>query len=501
VVREQNFRNPKEIAFYQAVEKNSMVELGKIMNEGGGLRSNYSGIMLLLLRLRQACCHPYLIKHAAYKAGRGFHGDDNGGVVDDPDFLSPYSSGDLDKAFQLADAGISSFQLLSDTAKDMVMTRLAPPLHSPANAVKEVQESSAYPCDICTASYDCSSQRILPAGNIVCRGCAAQILSQNTDGKPENDPFLELDDVRREVHAKIRAFRLAAIVQKHQQLAIGADANLTSAPPPSKKLKRSNKVSIEPVAQVPEATGDTAYSGSLSTAPKPFVATLPNGEATPLGMQARSTKIDTILEVLDTMRKRDGQEKALIFSQWTSMMDIIGVHIAQAGYEFCRLDGTMVMEKRKLEIERFKKNKNITVFLISMHAGGTGLNLTEANNVIIADCWFNPSVEEQCCDRAHRIGQHKTVTVTRMKIAGSVEDRIFAMQKRKAEVCKGALGEEGAQSLGRQKMTLEDALDLFNDTAQHVLLNQSANADPDAQQAAKDVANILSTGAGGAGGY
>lgn len=118
-----------------------------------------------------------------------------------------------------------------------------------------------------------------------------------------------------------------------------------------------------------------------------------------------------------------------------------------------------------------------------------GLNLTEANNVILADCWFNPSVEEQCCDRAHRIGQRSKVRVTRMKIIGTVEEKIYDMCRRKSETCKAALGENGSSTLGRQKMTLEDALELFGNAAENVARN--ANAGASARQAAMDIGRLL----------
>jgi SNF2 family DNA or RNA helicase len=109
--------------------------------------------------------------------------------------------------------------------------------------------------------------------------------------------------------------------------------------------------------------------------------------------------------------------------------------------------------------------------------------------VILADVWWNPSVEEQCCDRAHRIGQRKVVRVTRLKIAGTVEERIYEMCKRKAELCKGALGEEGSRSLGRQKMSLKDAMSLFGGVAENVARN--AAADKTARQAALEIGRLV----------
>jgi SNF2 family DNA or RNA helicase len=115
--------------------------------------------------------------------------------------------------------------------------------------------------------------------------------------------------------------------------------------------------------------------------------------------------------------------------------------------------------------------------------------------VILADVWWNPSVEEQCCDRAHRIGQHNTVRITRLKIVGTVEERIYEMCKRKAEICKGALGAEGSQSLGRQKMTLDDAMSLFGAVADNVA--QSSDADAVTRRAAEDIGRLLAGGAFG----
>lgn len=119
----------------------------------------------------------------------------------------------------------------------------------------------------------------------------------------------------------------------------------------------------------------------------------------------------------------------------------------------------------------------------------TGLNLTEASNVILADCWFNPSVEEQCCDRAHRIGQQRTVRVTRFKMTDTVEERIYTICREKAEICKATLGENGATTLGRQKITLEDALKLFGNAVEHVA--QSTDVDASVRHSAMGIGRLL----------
>lgn len=219
-------------------------------------------------------------------------------------------------------------------------------------------------------------------------------------------------------------------------------------------------------------------------------------------MRLPSTKMTIMLEVLKAMRQRDQSEKCLIFSQWTSMLDIIDVHVGDAGFKTCRLDGTMSMLKRKEQVDEFRSNKQVTVFLLSMHAAGTGLNLTEANNVILADAWWNPSVEAQCCDRAHRIGQKREVRVTRLKITGTCEEKIYDLCARKAETCAAALGESGGKSFGRQKLTVQDALSLFGDAddepagaAAAPTLPLGPGADAATLAAAADIGQILAASA------
>jgi SNF2 family DNA or RNA helicase len=507
-IREVAFGTPREIAFYKAVEKDSIVELRKFAS-AGGLRQNYSGIMVLLLRMRQACCHPHLIEYTAAKVGTDYD--------DDLEFYSPYSASKLDETRQLMEAGESSFAALSESVQEAVIIKLAPP-HDP-----DEPRDEKYQCDCCSQFYMSDSLKIIPTGMLACRSCIANITNEYPSCKQENDPFLELDDVRCEVHVKVRderrrnretmwKLKSSACSKKSNLDEVGFCQHLVGQPP-LKKLKSDEDLAV--------CTEIVKTEKALS------------------GVELPSTKIVIILDVLRAMRERSADEKCLIFSQWTSMMDIIAYHLDRAGFLSCRLDGSMSMARRKDEIEKFKSDKNCTVFLISMHAGGTGtlffsssffshsvlgvygafarwfdvrplltefvlylpdclyyhilgLNLTEASNVILADVWWNPSVEEQCCDRAHRIGQRKTVRITRLKIAGTVEERIYEMCKRKAELCKGALGAEGSQSLGRQKMTLEDALSLFGDVADNIA--HSSGVDDVARQAAEDIGRLIADG-------
>ncbi|MBS0212465.1 MAG: DEAD/DEAH box helicase [Proteobacteria bacterium] len=161
-----------------------------------------------------------------------------------------------------------------------------------------------------------------------------------------------------------------------------------------------------------------------------------------------SAKLDALLELLATLREEG--RRVLLFSQFTGMLDLIEKaldrHAGLRGDDgYLRLDGDTPEPTRAGIVRRFQSGK-IPLLLISLKAGGVGLNLTAADTVIHYDPWWNPAVENQATDRAHRIGQDKPVFVYKLICADTVEDRILAMQQRKAELAKAVL--EGGRSTG-----------------------------------------------------
>jgi len=159
----------------------------------------------------------------------------------------------------------------------------------------------------------------------------------------------------------------------------------------------------------------------------------------------QSTKINALMEELNSLPKDDGA-KSIVFSQWTSMLDLLETPLRDAGIQFVRLDGSMNHQLRDRSVQRFKEDPNITVFLISMKAGGLGLNLVAASNVYLLDPWWNPATEDQAIDRVHRLGQCRPVHVVRFIIKGTIEERILELQNRKKILAQGALGANGKES-------------------------------------------------------
>ena len=141
-------------------------------------------------------------------------------------------------------------------------------------------------------------------------------------------------------------------------------------------------------------------------------------------------------------RARSCPIKSVIFSQWTGMLDIVEAALRKEPKlsTFCRLDGGMSSDERQRALRRFREERHYRVMLLSLKAGGVGLNLTSASRVYLLDPWFNPAVEEQAMDRVHRLGQERPVIVTRFVVKNTVEDRMLSLQESKREECQLILG-------------------------------------------------------------
>jgi non-specific serine/threonine protein kinase len=156
-------------------------------------------------------------------------------------------------------------------------------------------------------------------------------------------------------------------------------------------------------------------------------------------LQDSSVKIN---ELVREVKENAGNHKLLIFSQFTQMLHLIRNEFEQAGLEYCYLDGSTSLNKRKEEVDRFQQSDSIKAFLISLKAGGVGLNLTTADYVYIVDPWWNPAAEQQAIDRAHRIGQQRKVFAYKMICKDSVEERILQMQERKKSLADDLIQED-----------------------------------------------------------
>ncbi|SHI20280.1 DEAD/DEAH box helicase [Clostridium magnum] len=171
-----------------------------------------------------------------------------------------------------------------------------------------------------------------------------------------------------------------------------------------------------------------------------------------------SGKIEALVELLN--KSINGGHRILIFSQFTSVLKNIGKRISQEGISLSYLDGSIPSEKRMNMVKAFNKGEN-SVFLISLKAGGTGLNLTSADIVIHFDPWWNPAVEEQATDRAHRIGQENVVEVIKIIAKDTIEEKIVALQEEKKKLIAGLMGDELSNGEVFSGLTEEEIFGLF----------------------------------------
>lgn len=151
-----------------------------------------------------------------------------------------------------------------------------------------------------------------------------------------------------------------------------------------------------------------------------------------------SGKLEQLQELVEELI--EGEHKVLIFSQFTSLLEIVKNMLNKMKIKYMYLDGSTEVEKRQQLVNDFN-NGDTNIFLLSLKAGGTGLNLTSADTVIHLDPWWNPAVEEQASDRAHRIGQKNVVQVFKLITKDTIEEKIYELQLKKKELIDSVIQE------------------------------------------------------------
>lgn len=168
----------------------------------------------------------------------------------------------------------------------------------------------------------------------------------------------------------------------------------------------------------------------------------------------QSAKLDLLMEMLPELLEEG--RRILVFSQFTRMLGLIETELKERAIGYSKLTGQTRLRDEAIELF---KSGHVNVFLISLKAGGVGLNLTEADTVIIYDPWWNPAVENQAADRAHRIGQDKKVFVYKLITEDTVEEKILALQEKKRMLAESVY--QGGRKEQALQLTAEDLTDLF----------------------------------------
>ena len=421
-----------ELDFYKSLEESTCTMFDKYVKRWW--KANYMHILVLLLKLRQACDHPLMLKEAK-KESNGDDGRGGGAFPTRDELLTTIGAARLAELESSLEEQ-AQCPVCMDVLDEAVTT--APCGHGPmcapclrgALATNQAATGADHgACPICREPVDDSEGGggVLSLRNLelALRNRARNEHLGEWDSDEEGDAA---EDQAKDAVARVLA--RAAAAGRRKRRADAADDNVVAG-------KRPEGVDGDDDDDEDDDEYDIADSAKITAVLEELVAVR---DAAPEGQQP---------------------EQTVIFSQFTSFLDIVGPKIVAAGHSMLRLDGTQALPARARVVQAFRRGE-ASVLLVSLKAASLGLNLNCASRVILVDPWWNAAIEDQAIDRCHRIGQTREVKVTRMLVRDTVEGRIDELQEKKRAIATAALG-DGADSLRamRQRLSLRDLQDLF----------------------------------------
>ncbi|XP_050234352.1 helicase-like transcription factor CHR28 isoform X2 [Mercurialis annua] len=377
----------EERDFYTQLESDSRAQFREYA-AAGTVKQNYVNILLMLLRLRQACDHPLLVR----------------GI--DSNYLGRFS-----------------IEMAKKLPREKQMCLL------------NCLEASLAICGICKDPPEDAVVSI--CGHVFCNQCICEHLTGDDNICPTSKCKVRLNTSC--VFSK--ATLNSCLSDQPAQDGFGSELGGEPKPYSEDISYDSSKIraALEVLQSLSKPQGYKATNGSLDDE-----------------TDKRNILVD---ENVNGLVKVVG-DKALVFSQWTKMLDLLEAGLKSSSLQYRRLDGTMSVVARDKAVKDFKTLPEVTVMIMSLKAASLGLNMVAACHVILLDLWWNPTTEDQAIDRAHRIGQTRPVTVLRLTVKDTVEDRILALQQKKRVMVASAFGED--ESGGQQtRLTVEDLKYLF----------------------------------------
>lgn len=409
---------PEERAFYKRLESRTDKSLEQMM---AGNKVSYASALVLLLRLRQACNHPQLVK------------------------------GDLAKE---RDAFVDGFGNRTPSKKKVAdgddMDSIAAMLGGLSVATKQ--------CDVCQIEL---SARESSAGAIRCVDCEADLddddLQPKANSGKEKKRSRELKKKKNKTQTD-RSQKNRRIVDDDSDDEDNDDSNPLDLDS-DKDIKAAQERPRDLINLLTDENEDSLEEESDSESDEDDLEA--SSEEDLAKDRGVSTKIRHLLSILN---RDSAKHKYIIFSFFTSMLDLIEPHLKQNGLVFTRYDGAMRNDLREASLQRLRDNAKTRILLCSLRAGSLGLNLTAASRVVILEPFWNPFVEEQAIDRVHRLNQTEDVIVYKMTIKDTVEARILDLQDRKRELANATI--EGKTAAA--KLTMKDMLELFDHGKEHL---------------------------------
>nr|POE62383.1 dna repair protein rad5 [Quercus suber] len=355
----------------------------------GTVMKSYTTIFAQILRLRQSCCHPILTKSSLLTADEddaAADADMANGIADDMDLDTLIERFEADEGEQDA----SRFG---------------------ANVLKQIRDDSAMECPIC--SEEPMEEQVVTSGcwHSACKKCLLDYIDHHV--KKEELP--RCFNCREPINAR----DVFEVVKHDDEDFVEEESNDGAA--------------AAVLTEAMDVTGGDEDLYSNSQPPAGTGAT--TAPATHLSLrrinQLSSTKIAHLLTSLKRLRKTNPVAKSVVFSQFTSFLDLLGPALTTAKIRWLRFDGSMSQKERARVLQEFAATSRFTVLFLSLRAGGVGLNLTCAQACYMMDPWWSWAVEAQAIDRVHRMGQVSAVQVVRYVVEGSIEEKMLRVQERK----------------------------------------------------------------------
>ncbi|MCJ1476465.1 hypothetical protein MMC13_005131, partial [Lambiella insularis] len=446
-----------EETFYRALETQTQLKFNRYLR-AGTIGKNYSNVLVLLLRLRQACCHPHLIKDFGIECGIA-------GDVSADEMINLAKGLALDVVNRIKDAGAIECPICMDSAENATIfipcghstcsecfTRIQDPTQAMAD--DEGAEGRIIKCPNCrgkvdpkkVTNYESFKRVHMPeAGSSENDDPIASTDTESEDSSDDSDDssslggFVVADDVLEEDETESEDDGTGEEGYRKGKTPFEKSKRVVKKEKVKGKGKQKAKADKAPRKTLAQLK---AESRKNAAARKKYLKRLDKDWET-------SGKIEKVMEILQATNDRKEGEKTIIFSQFTSLLDLLEIPIHRKDWVYRRYDGSMSAAARNDAVLDFTSKPECRIILVSLKAGNSGLNLTAASQVIITDPFWNPYIEEQAIDRAHRIGQRRPVQVHRILVPNTVEDRILAMQEKKREMIEGALDENAGASIGR----------------------------------------------------
>ncbi|OTB00137.1 hypothetical protein M426DRAFT_66475 [Hypoxylon sp. CI-4A] len=324
--------------------------------EKGTVMKAYTTIFAQILRLRQSCCHPILVRNqdvVADEEAAGAEADIAAGLGDDMDLQSL----------------IERFTATTGNEKDTNAFG--------AHVLQQIRDEAVNECPVCSEE-PMIDQTVTGCWHSACKKCLLDYIKHSTDR-----------------HQIPRCFNCREPINGRDLFEVVRHDDDPDA------FQTTPKISLQR-----------------------------------LGSNESSSKVVTLMKYLRQLRREHPRIKSVVFSQFTSFMTLIEPALTKANMRFLRLDGTTNQKTRSAILNEFRESDKFTILLISLRAGGVGLNLTQAKRVFMMDPWWSFAIEAQAIDRVHRMGQEEEVKVYRFIVKESVEERMLKVQDRKKFMCE-----------------------------------------------------------------